>query len=174
MSIPSKVLAEGLFRRGETGAPDAATASELLFSGAVRAEYQRKERASRCRWGWPSCISSRQSTTLGPERALDGLVRSDRVKASMIPKLVAGASGRLSCGFSNSQPATTTRAPWVVSWVDYLSLLQRLLYSSYRIPLKYLSYGLGTAVNSRLSSSPCSYPSSTTPAIPFAPCCEHS
>ena len=53
MSIPSKVLAEGLFRRGEAGA----TASELPFSGAVRAEYQRKERASRCRWGWPSCIS---------------------------------------------------------------------------------------------------------------------
>ena len=56
MSIPSKVLAEGLFRR-EAGAPDAATASELPFSGAVRVEYQRKERASRCRWGWPSCIS---------------------------------------------------------------------------------------------------------------------
>ena len=62
MSIPSKVLAEGLFRRGEAGAPDAATASELPFSGAVRVEYQRKERASRCRWGWPSCISNRQST----------------------------------------------------------------------------------------------------------------
>ena len=62
MLIPSKVLAEGLFRRGETGAPDDAMASDLLFSGAVRAEYQRKERESSCLRGWPSCISRRQLT----------------------------------------------------------------------------------------------------------------
>jgi hypothetical protein len=62
-------------------------------------------------------------------------------------------------------------APWVVSWVDYLLLLRRPSYSSYRIPLNFLSYGLGTAVNSRLNSWPCSFLSSTTPAIPFARCC---
>jgi hypothetical protein len=37
MLIPSKVLAEGRFRRGEAGVPDAAIASEL-FAGAVRTE----------------------------------------------------------------------------------------------------------------------------------------
>lgn len=78
------------------------------------------------------------------------------------------------CGhreLADSQQATTTRTPWVVSWADYLSLVQRPLYASYRIPLKFLSYGLGTAVSSRLSSWLCLFPSSTTPAIIFESCC---
>jgi hypothetical protein len=80
---------------------------------------------------------------------------------------------RRQCGPANRlrlAPRSTTRPPWVVSWVEYLSLLQPPLYSSYRIPLNYLSYGPGTAVNSQLSFSPCSYLSSMIPTSPFTPC----
>ena len=81
-------------------------------------------------------------------------------------------------GSSADQPTharrSTTRSPWVVSWVVSLSFLQLPLYSSYRIPLNYLSYGPGTAVNSQLSSSPCSYPSSKIPTSPIYTVPQHS
>ncbi len=85
-----------------------------------------------------------------------------------LPARLARMSGR-SAGLANWQRTTTTRPPWAVSWVDYSSLLQQALYSLYRILLKFLSYGPGTAVNSLLSSSTCSYPSSTAPTGPFTP-----
>jgi hypothetical protein len=74
----------------------------------------------------------------------------------------AARQARVNGGSNADAPAAndTTRPPWVVSWVGYSSSLQLPLYASYRIPLKYSSYGPGTAVNSQLSSLHYSYPSS--------------
>jgi len=50
MLIPPKLLANGLFRRGGAGVPDAATGPEALLVGAGTTEYQRRvHRESSCR-----------------------------------------------------------------------------------------------------------------------------
>ena len=56
MSIPPKVLANGLFRRGGASVPDAAVASEL-FAWTELTEHQRKvQRENSYRWEGQGCI----------------------------------------------------------------------------------------------------------------------